>query len=239
MWQQVDGGRRDLFVWVAETSGEGSQNRADPASGTNQGAVAMGFYNMAAGDAPFFRELADNYALSDNHHRPVMGGTGANFQALATGHAIAYWEEGALARPPPNQIENPNPRPGTDNWYAQSGYSSGSYIKCADAGEPGIAAIRGYLAALPYPSFNGGNCEPGAYYLVNNYNAGLLPTGEPAPLGPEVPRIPPQAQLTIAEALSRKGVRRFRAKPDKKIVDGQAASPSSWKTPFIATCMVW
>jgi len=33
--------------------------------------------------------------------------------------------------------------------------------------------------------------------------------------------------------------RRFGAKPDKKIVDGQAASPSSWKTPFIATCMVW
>jgi len=24
MWQQFDGGRRDLFVWVAETSGEGS-----------------------------------------------------------------------------------------------------------------------------------------------------------------------------------------------------------------------
>jgi phospholipase C len=43
MWQQVDGGRRDLFVWVAETSGEGSQNRNDPGSGTNQGAVAMGF----------------------------------------------------------------------------------------------------------------------------------------------------------------------------------------------------
>src|SRR5215831_4923263 len=30
-------------------------------------------------------------------------------------------------------------------------------------------------------------------------------------------------------------VRRFGAKPDKKIVDRQAASPSSWKTPFIAT----
>jgi phospholipase C len=95
LWQQVDGGRRDLFVWVAETSGEGSQNRADPASGTNQGAVAMGFYNMSAGDAPYFRELADTYALSDNYHQPMMGGTGANFQAAATGHAIAYWEEGA------------------------------------------------------------------------------------------------------------------------------------------------
>ena len=57
-----------------------------------------GFYNMAAGDAPYFRQLADNYALSDNHHQPVMGGTGANFQALATGHAIAYWKDGALGR---------------------------------------------------------------------------------------------------------------------------------------------
>ncbi len=142
MWQQVDGGQRDLFAWVAETSGEGSQNRADPGSSTNQGAVAMGFYNMAAGDAAYFRELADTYALSDNHHQPVMGGTGANFQALVTGHAIAYWQEGTLAKPPPNQIENPNPRPGTNNWYTQSGYSNGSYTKCADPSEPGIAAIR-------------------------------------------------------------------------------------------------
>src|SRR5260370_25609273 len=32
-------------------------------------------------------------------------------------------------------------------------------------------------------------------------------------------------------------LRRFGAKPDKKIVDGQAASPSSWKTPFMAAWM--
>ena len=206
MWQQIDAGRRDLFVWVDETSGEGALNRTDPLSGTNQGAVAMGFYNMAAGDAPYLRELADTYALSDNHHQPVMGGTGANFQALATGHAIAYSREGALATPPPNQVENPNPRPGTNNWYTQSGYSSGSYTKCSDRSEPGVAAIRRYLATLPYPSFNDGNCEPDAYYLVNNYGAGFSSAGEPAPLGPEVYRIPPQAQPTIAEALTRNGV---------------------------------
>ena len=34
-------------------------------------------------------------------------------------------------------------------------------------------------------------------------------------------------------------LRRFGAKPDKKIVDGQAASPSSWKTPFIAARVAW
>jgi acid phosphatase len=206
MWQQVDGGKRDLFVWVAETSGEGSQNRSDPVSGTNQGAIAMGFYNMAAGDASYFRQLADNYALSDNHHQPVMGGTGANFQALATGHAIAYWKDGALAPPPQNQVENPNPRPGTNNWYTRSGYSSGSYTKCSDANQPGVKAIRAYLASLPYPAFNDGNCEPDAYYLVNNYSAGLTAVGQPAPLGPDIFRVPPQTQPTIAEALSAKGI---------------------------------
>jgi len=206
MWQQINDGRRDLFVWVAETSGEGSQNRLDPSSSTNQGAVAMGFYNMASGDAAYFRELADTYALNDNYHQPVMGGTGANFQALATGHAIAYWEEGALAKPPANQIEDPNPRPGTNNWYTQSGYSSGSYTKCSDPSEPGIAAIHTHLAGLPYSSFNDGNCESGAYYLVNNYNAGFLPNGNPASLGPKVPRVPPQAEPTIAETLSRRGL---------------------------------
>jgi hypothetical protein len=34
-------------------------------------------------------------------------------------------------------------------------------------------------------------------------------------------------------------IRRFGAKPDKKIVDRQAASPSSWKTPCIAIRMAW
>jgi hypothetical protein len=33
--------------------------------------------------------------------------------------------------------------------------------------------------------------------------------------------------------------RRFGANPDKKIVDRQAVSPSSWKTPFIATSIAW
>jgi hypothetical protein len=35
----------------------------------------------------------------------------------------------------------------------------------------------------------------------------------------------------------RSSFRRFGAKPDKKIVDRQAVSPSSWKTPFMAVWM--
>src|SRR6266481_5583664 len=41
----------------------------------------------------------------------------------------------------------------------------------------------------------------------------------------------------LSHGLCRRPFRRFRAKPDKQIVDGQAASPSSWKTPFMAAWM--
>ena len=75
----------------------------------------------------------------------------------------------ARGRSPAEPDENPNPRAVTNNWNSSPAISSGSYAKCADPNEPGIAAIHRYLAALPYPSFNGGNCEPGADYLVTNY----------------------------------------------------------------------
>jgi acid phosphatase len=206
MWQQFDGGRNDLFVWVAETSGEGSKERDDPNSGTNQGGVAMGFYSMAKGDAAYFRGLAQSYALADNYHQPVMGGTGANYFALATGDVAPYLVDGKLATPPANQIENPDPRPGTNNWYTQSGYKSGSYVACADASQPGVRAIRDYLASLPYQTFRDGNCEPGAYYLVNNYGTGFNYAGERKPLGPDQYTLPPQVAPMIGEALAAKGV---------------------------------
>ncbi len=42
-----------------------------------------------------------------------MGGTGANFQAIVTGHAAFYTNptdlDGAPATPLTNQIENPDP----------------------------------------------------------------------------------------------------------------------------------
>ena len=45
------------------------------------------------------------------------------------------------------------------------------------------------------------------------------------------------SQLAEGEAEYLGRFRRFGAKPDKKIVDRQAASPSSWKTPFMAAWM--
>jgi acid phosphatase len=206
MWQQIDGGKMDLFTWVAVTSGEGSSKRDDPSSGTNQGGVAMGFYSMSSDDAPYFRELARTYALADNYHQPVMGGTGANFLALSTGHAGMYLDAGKSAVPPANQIEDPDPRPGSNNWYTRSGYRGGSYTACADASQPGVRAIRDYLASLPYKAFNDGNCAPGTYYLVNNYAPGYAFDGAPQQAGPGKYFLPPQTAANIGTALSAKGV---------------------------------
>ncbi|HEX3631382.1 MAG TPA: alkaline phosphatase family protein [Casimicrobiaceae bacterium] len=202
MWQQVDGGRHDLFAWVAMTSGQGALRPGDPASGTNQGGVAMGFYSMAGGDAAYFRKLARDYAIADNYHQPVMGGTGANFLALSTGHAGAYVIDGKPATPPANQIEDPDPRSGTNNWYKESGYRGGSYTACADIGQPGVKAIRDYLGTLPYKTFNDGNCAPGVYYLVNNYDPGYAFDGTPQQLGPQKFVLPPQIAPNIGTALT-------------------------------------
>jgi phospholipase C len=206
MWQQLDAGRNDLFVWVGVTSGEGAENRDDTSADTRQGGLAMGFYNMAMGDAPYLRQLAERYALADNYHQPVMGGTGINYFALATGDVPAYLIEGQPAPPPANQIENPEPRPGSNNRYTHSGYLSGSYVNCADPKQPGVGVIRDYLQSLPYKSFGDGNCAPGHYYLVNNYRPGYTPAGEARPLGSDRFVLPPQVAPTIAEALAAKGV---------------------------------
>jgi len=169
MWQQstVPGGR--LWTWVANTAGD--DNGAKPPAPIFQGGLSMGFYNMAAGDEPVLKDLAQNYAISDNYHQAVQGGTGANHIALGTGFAASFQNKaGKAVAPPASEIENPNPKPGTNNNYAQDGYAGGSYSECADSAQPGVGAIDKYLATLPYKPL--ANCQPGRYYLLNNYNAG-------------------------------------------------------------------
>src|SRR5258708_8825721 len=103
----------------------GDDTGATPPATIHQGAVQMGFYNMAQGDAPILRDLAQHYAISDNYHQPVQGGTGTNHIALGTGFAASYQDaSGHAAVPPAGEIENPNPKPGTNNNYAQDGYGS-------------------------------------------------------------------------------------------------------------------
>lgn len=208
MWQQYDKGRADLIPWVATTASIGPSNDGFSPTPTqpNQGGESMGFYNMSSGDAPDFQALARQYAISDNYHQAIMGGTGANFLALVTADVAVYNNNGTPQVPPSNQIENPNPQPGYNNWYTEDGYRGGSYVNCADINQPGVAAIRNYLDTLPYRAFNDGNCTADSYYLVNNYNLGYNYAGVPAPLGPTHFILPPQTIPTIADALSARNV---------------------------------
>jgi phospholipase C len=216
MWQDVDGGRHDKFAWVEETIGTGSNGNPPPVGGFNpkEGAISMGFYNMnpfvdasgvqQPGDAAIFKSLADQYAISDNYHQAIMGGTGANFQALVTGDAAFFTNlDGSAGVPYANQIENPNPVAGTNNYYTQDGYSGGSYVNCSDPKAPGVQAV---LDELQRQGVTKPNCEAGHYYLVNNYNLYWNQDGSTKPLGSDQFTLPPQTLPTIADLLSNHGV---------------------------------
>jgi len=220
MWQDIDGGKNDKFVWVEQTIGTGSNGKPFPAGGFNplEGAISMGFYNMnpftdatgkaQPGDAHVFKTLADQYAISDNYHQAIMGGTGANFQALVTGHAAYFTNpetlDGSAAVPYANQIENPDPAPGTNNYYTQDGYSGGSYVNCSDPGAPGVASVSEQLYKN---GVHNKNCAPNHYYLVNNYNMFWNQTSSaPRNLGSNNFVLPPQSAPTIADVMTAKGV---------------------------------
>ncbi|HEY0767721.1 MAG TPA: alkaline phosphatase family protein [Steroidobacteraceae bacterium] len=220
MWQETDGGKMDKFVWVEETIGTGSNGTAPPAGGFNpkEGAISMGFYNMNpytdaagkanSGDAAVFKALADQYAISDNYHQPIMGGTGANFQAIVSGDAAFFTDparlDGRAAVPYANQIENPDPVRGTNNYYTQDGYGGGSYVNCADASAPAVAAVR---EQLHRQRVSNSNCASDHYYLVNNYDLYWNQTSSnPRTLGPSSFTLPPQSNPTIADVMTAHGV---------------------------------
>jgi len=166
MWQQLNcsldqatprnpsGCDGSLFSWVEVTVGAGTNGETQPAnfssnysvgaSTTGEGSSALGFYNMQLGDAAYFKFLADHYAMSDNFHQSVNGGTGANHIMLGHGDAIWFSDgRGHPAKPPEgvtvystydnkanpdegvvHEIENPNPAKGTNNWYREDGYGN-------------------------------------------------------------------------------------------------------------------
>src|SRR5579863_5305928 len=250
MWQQFDcnvanattsnpsGCKADLFPWVEDTVGAGTNGLAQ-ASGftdttTKEGSTSMGFYNVLQGDAPYFKYLADNYAMSDNYHQAVMGGTGANHVAMGTGDAIWFADsKGNPTMPPHNQmvaagspnagvvdeIENPNPQPGTNNWFTEDGYGGGSYgsasygggtyTNCSDATQPGVAPITNYLSSLSKPI--NPNCDPNRFYLLNNYNPGYYGDGSSAYADIGNPNetvftIPPSPLRDIGDELNEKNI---------------------------------
>ena len=142
--------------------------------------------------------------MSDNYHQAVMGGTGANHVAL--GAADAAFDQnaaGSPVAPPAKEVENPNPRPGTNNHFIQDGESGGSYSNCSVTSQPGVGAIRTYLSHLPYPAFHSGDCQAAAYYMVNNLNPGYNVNGS---RNTSSFTVPPQAFPTIADELSAAGI---------------------------------
>ena len=218
-WQQSDcnvtyatrtnpsGCLADLFPWVEVSIAAGSNGKAQPVGfndqSTGEGSTSMGFYNVSKGDAPYFTQLAQTYAMSDNYHQAVQGGTGANHIMLGSADAFYYSDgKGHTATPPANQIENPNPQPGTNNYYTQDGYSGGSYSECSDPTQPGVGALVGYLKSLPnHPK---PNCAPGAYYLLNNYNPGY--NGDGSVNTSSAFTIPPSSVPTIGDSLLAKQI---------------------------------
>jgi len=233
MWQQSDcrsaamsrrnpsGCLQDLHVWVATSVGWQITRDGKPpvdAQGTFQGGVPMGFYNMAAGDYPYFRSLAQKFAINDNYHQSIMGGTGANSQSIMTADIYYFTDRnGKSAKPPAQLIENPDPQPGSNNFYKYASpgpvdpgnTSTGGLVNCSDPTQPGVAAIRNYLKSLPYRPFNDGNCAPGHYYQVDNEYPSFDHLGGPISVGNEFPAGPafaigPQTIPTIGDALSAK-----------------------------------
>jgi len=238
-WENPSGCNARLFPWVEVTVGAGTNGlpqaatfsteyAASPTTTTGEGSTSMGFYNIQQGDAPYFKHLADHYSMSDNFHQSVDGGTGANHIMLGHGDAIWFSDGAGNALTPPHnvvadpgtanagtvdEVENPNPASGTNNWYTEDGYGGGSfgsasygggsYSNCADPTQPGVAEIVKYLQSLPHPIDP--HCQTGHYYLLNNYNPGYFGNGNNA-FTDETPfntvfTIPPSSVPSIGDSL--------------------------------------
>jgi len=232
-----------LFSWVEVTVGAGTNGEKQPANfdtdylpgatTTGEGSTALGFYNVQKGDAPYFKSLADTYSMSDNFHQSVNGGTGANHIMLGHGDALWFSDGDGHAKMPPHkvevaegsanagvvdEIENPNPQAGTNNWYTEDGYGGGSfgspsfgggsYSDCSDPTQPGVSTVVKYLQSLPHPVDP--HCEVGHYYLLNNYNPGYFGQGENAFVDTNAANtvftIPPSSVRSIGDELLAKDI---------------------------------
>jgi phospholipase C len=232
------GCKSDLFPWVEVTVGAGTNGVTQPSGfsnlSTGEGSTSMGFYNMQQGDASYTKYLADTYAMSDNYHQPAKGGTGldsiylgfgdaiyfsdANFNPAQPPHKVKVWTDQPADAGVVDEIENPDPQVATNNWYTEDGYGGGgfgspvygggSYTNCSDSDAPGVSAVLNYLASLPYEV--NPKCDPGRYYLLNNYNPGYFGDGSNAYTDHFIYNtpftIPPVNQRSIADVMMENGV---------------------------------
>jgi phospholipase C len=88
-----------------------------------------------------------------------------------------------------------DPQAGTNNWYAQDGYSGGSYSDCSDETQPGVKEVTAYLRSVGVRP----NCESGHYYLLNNYDPGYFGDGTLDTVDEFA--LPPSSTRTIGDEL--------------------------------------
>ncbi len=167
-----------------------------PSTGTpTDTGQTMAFFNMQQGDVPLFKQLADEYTMSDNYHQPVLGGTGPDSVPLGFADQVFYSDgAGKPVTPAATLIYNPDPQTGTLNLYTRRA----QWFNCSDPTAPGIAPILSYLAALPYHV--NPLCDPGAYYNAVNVNPAFNPDGTPNTS--TTSRVPPVTQRSIGDVLS-------------------------------------
>ena len=195
MWQQSDcsvgnatltnpsGCLKDLYPFVGLARDDSGGNSA-------------GFFNVQNGDAPVFKQLADEFTLSDNFHQSVMGGTAANHMALGTGDAIFWTTFGGMTQPPASQVADPTPSsPTSDKYKKDKGWTD-----CGDSTQPGVQPILTYLSSLPYNP--NPNCQ-NVFYMVNNLSPGFEPNGviDSASITAGT-KVPPSSLRTIGDELN-------------------------------------
>jgi phospholipase C len=210
MYQQVSDNKNDLWTWVHGTAGGLKRRSAtEPVHRPvdSPGCGRHGLLQHGDGRCSGFELLGAT--LLDVRQLPSArdGGTSANHIMLGTGDAAFYQDaHGNATTPPSGEIENPNPQPGTNNFYTQDGYGKagttdgGSYSDCSNHAAPGVSGAFDYLDGLSYKTYRNGDCARGHFYLLNNYHPGY---NVDASLNTAPFTVPPQHSLpTIGDALS-------------------------------------
>jgi phospholipase C len=213
MWQQQDctlqhasrdnpsGCQHDLLPFVITTF----------AGLTEEGmGTSMAFFNMNQGDAPTLKRFAEEYAIADNYHQAVMGGTGANHIMIGTGDVYffnqSFAQDGVAplnfspAVPPavpavflglspplppttpiPNVlIANPNPVKGSNNVYQND--PGASLGEYVNCSDPTQPGVPAITNYLATLPYKLSPtvCASNTFYAVNNFFPGYHANGTPA-----------------------------------------------------------
>ena len=216
MWQQTDCARRhatksnpsgclnDLFPYTETTVGTGGNGEPQPAGFTDEttgeGSTPMGFWNMATGDVPYFKSLADQYTLLrqlppvvHGWHRRQPYRLGPRRRNLL--HERCRHDRNTTVRAR-SKTRTHSPGPTTSGHRTAT--RAAATPNAPTETQPGVAQVEAYLAALPYaPS---PRCKKGAYYLVNNYNPGYYGNGT---VNTSPFTVPPSSVPTIGDTLNK------------------------------------